>query len=198
MEVVGKYLSLRTDTTVFADFWEYWTHFFLALPHLHRTTFARQTANLQTFYGFCAHVRLCLPVVITRICLVPAIVSEVAVPPDFVAGTSGTVLDDRNYWLPPLPATLRHDGLRLLAPCRWASRDPHPHHAALLYRVRYRIDTAFAFGQLAGRCAAKHVWAHDTWHLWGRLLHKVLFHTLAVHLNLALDQLPLRLSGLVA
>ena len=48
-------------------------------------------------------------------------------------------------------------------------------------RVRYLIDTVF--GQLTDRCQMKRVWARDAWHLWSRLLRKVLSHTLALLLN---------------
>jgi hypothetical protein len=252
MEVVGEYLSLRTDSAVFAYFRAHWASFFPAVAHLHRTTFARQAANLwavkerlwqvvlahtpydpslalvdsfplpvcqfarayrcrrfrgeaaygkdtlirQTFYGFRVHVRLCWPGLITRLCVAPANASELAVLPALLADTTGTVLGDRNYWAPPLTAALHQEGIDLLAPFRWASRDPQPQRAGLLCRVRYRIDTVF--GQLAERCTAKRVWARDTWHLWSRLLRKVLLHTLAVHLNLALAQPPLQLARLVA
>jgi hypothetical protein len=252
MEVVGEYLSLRTDSAVFAYFRAHWASFFPAVAHLHRTTFARQAANLwavkerlwqvvlahtpydpslalvdsfplpvcqfarayrcrrfrgeaaygkdtlirQTFYGFRVHVRLCWPGLIARFCLAPANVSEPAVLPDLVAATSGTVIGDRNYWAPKLTAALWPHGVHLLAPHRWATRDPQPQIAGLLSRFRYRIDTVF--GQLAERCTAKRVWARDAWHLCSRLLRKVLLHTLAVHLNAAFDQPPLQLARLVA
>lgn len=251
MEVVGEYLSLRTESGLFAYFRQHWAHFFPALSAVHRTTFVRQAANLwvlkerlwqalvartrydpalalvdsfplpvcqfarayrcrrfrgeaaygkdtlirQTFYGFRVHVRLCWPGLITRFSLAPANVSEPAVLPDLVAATSGMVIGDRNYWAPTLTAELWPHGVHLLAPYRWASRDPQPHIAGLLSRFRYRIDTVF--GQLAERCNAKRVWARDAWHLWSRLLRKVLCHTLAVHLNLTHDQPPLHLAGLV-
>ena len=89
------------------------------------------------------------------------------------------LLGDRNYHAPRLAEELAGQGVQLLAPFRWASRDPHPERAPLLSRFRYRIDTAF--GQLVDRYRAKRVWARDAWHLWSRLLRKLLSHTLAVH-----------------
>ena len=83
-----------------------------------------------------------------------------------------------------------------MAPFRWASRAPDPMRAPLLSRFRYRIDTAF--GQLVDRDRAKRVWARDAWHVWGRLLRKLLSHTLAVHLSVEADHPPLRLADLLA
>jgi hypothetical protein len=46
MEVVGEYLGLEQDRALFAYFQHHYLHFFPALRTLHRTTFARQAANL--------------------------------------------------------------------------------------------------------------------------------------------------------
>jgi len=45
-ELVGEYLGLDCDTEVFAYFRRHYGHFFPALRGVHRTTFARQAANL--------------------------------------------------------------------------------------------------------------------------------------------------------
>jgi hypothetical protein len=150
----------------------------------------------QTFYGFRVHVRLCWPGVVTRVYLAPANVSELATVPDLAAGTQGWLVGDRNYWQPSLTEQLRAQGLRLVAPFRWATRDPHPRLAQRISRLRYRIDTVF--GQLVERCAIKRVWAHDLWHVSNRLVRKVLMHTLAVLLNLTAGCPPLHLAQLVA
>jgi hypothetical protein len=47
MEVVGEYLGLDQDSALFAYFQQHWSHFFPRLRGLHRTTFARQAANLR-------------------------------------------------------------------------------------------------------------------------------------------------------
>jgi hypothetical protein len=46
MEVVGEYLGLIQDSSLFAYFRQHYAHFFPALARLHRTTFVRQAANL--------------------------------------------------------------------------------------------------------------------------------------------------------
>jgi len=46
IEVVGEHLGLDRDAEVFAYFRRHYSHFFPALAGLHRTTFARQAANL--------------------------------------------------------------------------------------------------------------------------------------------------------
>jgi hypothetical protein len=60
---------------------------------------------------------------------------------------------------------------------------------------RYRIDTVFS--QLSGRYSLKRVWAKDLWHLAGRLLRKVLSHTVAFLLNHRAGNRPLQLSELL-
>lgn len=46
VEVVGEYLGLDRDAELFAYFRRHYGHFFPALRAVHRTTFARQAANL--------------------------------------------------------------------------------------------------------------------------------------------------------
>ena len=144
-------------------------------------TFGKDFVIRQTFYGFRLHVRLCWPGVISRIVLAPANVWEPAVVPVLTEGTFGLLVGDRNYDAPRIAAELAEHGVELLAPPRHKSRDPHPSWNLVLSHVRYRIDTVF--GQLTERFGAKRVWARDSWHLWSRLLRKVLSHTLALLLN---------------
>lgn len=158
--------------------------------------YGKDTLTRQTFYGFRLHVRLAWPGVITRFALAPANVHELTLVPELVEQTTGFVVGDRNYWQLTLATQLQQRGLVLLAPYRWASRDPHPRHSAFLSRIRYRIDTVF--GQLVEGCAIKRVWARDAWHLWNRLLRVVLMHTLGVWLNAQEDRPPLHLAALVA
>src|SRR5690349_22543872 len=156
MEVVGAYLGLEQDSALFAYFRQHYAHFFPALRTLHRTTFARQAANLwrlkerlwqyvlaqvphdptfaiidsfplpvcqfarayrcrrfrgeaafgkdtlvrQTFYGMRVHVRLAWPGVITRFCVAPANIHELAALPALTEQTQGTLVGDRNAWSP--------------------------------------------------------------------------------------------------
>ncbi|GHO90760.1 transposase [Reticulibacter mediterranei] len=46
MEIIGSYLGLSQDTTLFAYFRRHYPHFFPGLLDLHRTSFVRQAANL--------------------------------------------------------------------------------------------------------------------------------------------------------
>ena len=157
--------------------------------------YGKDTLVRQTFYGFRVHVRLCWPGLIDRVLVAPANVSELAAVPALAEGTSGLLLGDRNYHAPRLTDELAGRGVRLVAPFRWASRDPDPTRAPLLSRFRYRIDTAF--GQLVDRYRAKRVSARDSWHLWSRLLRKLLSHTLAVHFTTQAGHPPLRLADLL-
>jgi hypothetical protein len=158
--------------------------------------FGKDTLVRQTFYGLRVHVRLEWPGVITRFCVAPANVHELAVVPALAEQTTGALVGDRNYWSPITTAEWQAHGVTLLTPYRSAKRDPHPRWSARLSQVRYRIDTVF--GQLVDRCAVKRVWARDQWHLCSRLLRKVLMHTLAVLLNVDRGNSPLQLAHVVA
>ncbi len=46
IELIGEYLSLDCDRAIFDYFRRHFSHFFPALRHIHRTSFARQSANL--------------------------------------------------------------------------------------------------------------------------------------------------------
>ncbi len=122
--------------------------------------FGPDALNRQTFYGFRCHVRACRPGIVTRFSLAPANAADLAVLPELVEETRGFVVADRNDWAPAVPEELRAAGITLLAPCRWATRDPDRARSRVLSRVRYRIDTTF--GQLGERDHAKRLWARDT------------------------------------
>jgi hypothetical protein len=85
--------------------------------------------------------------------------------------------------------------LSLLAPFRKASRERKPRPRRLV-KTRRRIETVI--GQPAGRFHARPVWARDPWHLFSRLLRKVLGHTLFDGLCRRHEPLPLRMAELLA
>ena len=157
--------------------------------------FGKDTLVRQTFYGFRLHARLCWPGVISRVVVAPANVHELAAVPALAGRTSGLLPGDRNYRAPALARDLARAGVGLVAPFRRARRDPAPRRAAVISRSRYRIDTLF--GQPVERYHAKQVRARDAWHLWSRLLRKVLSHTLAVLLATETGLPPLHLAHLV-
>ncbi len=134
---------------------------------------------------------------ITRFSVAPANVHELSIVPELVERTRGVVVADRNYWSPPLREELAGRGVELAASYRTKKHDPNPKRSALalLSRLRYRIDTVFS--QLTERYSIKRVWAKDLWHLSGRLLRKVLSHTVAFLLNHQLGNRPLQLSKLL-
>ncbi len=148
-------------------------------------------------YGFRARVRVYRPGVITRFCVAPADAHELSVLPELVEHTSGVVVGDRNYYRSSqTEQELAGWGVELAAPYRNKKRDPHPQRGAFSSSLRYRIDTVFP--QLVGRYSMKRVWARGLWHLSGRLLRKVLSHTLALLLNRRLGNQPLQLSRLLS
>ena len=107
----------------------------------------------------------------------------------------GTVLADRNYYSPPLSRLLAPQGLRFLAPYRWASRDRDPWPRRLV-NARRRVETVI--GQLVARFQARAVWARDAWHLASRFARVLLGHTLAVGLCQRERLSPLGLAQLVS
>ena len=141
-------------------------------------------------------MRVCWPGLLTAVCLAPANVGEREVAPLVAQGTTGLLLGDRNYWAPQLTATLRAQGLTLVAPYHKAQDDPTPRHSALIGHFRGRIEPIFS--QLVGRGTLKRIWARDLWHLGNRLLRKILLHTVCVTFNLDHGRPPLQLAPLVA
>jgi hypothetical protein len=133
----------------------------------------------QTFLGVRTHLHICWPGVIVGLAIAPADVHEMTVAEELLAGSSGWVLADRNYWSPELKQRLAEHSLQLLAPFRKAKNEPRPWPIWLKHK-RYRIETVI--GQLVERFQAKKVWARDAWHFWSRWFRKVLSHTFAVFL----------------
>jgi hypothetical protein len=155
----------------------------------------QDTLARQPCYGLRLHVRRCGPGLLSRRGLAPANVAEPAAVPALAARTRGQRLGDRNSHAPALAQELAARAGRLLAPERWASRDPWPAGRVRLSRFRSRSDTVF--GQLVERYHAQQVWARDSWHLWSRRLRKVLRHTRAVRLTSPAGPPPLQLAHLV-
>jgi hypothetical protein len=162
---------------------------------LGEAAFGKDTLLRQTFYGFRVHVRVCWPGLITRFSVAPADAHELSVVPELVERTGGVVVGDRNYWSPPVREELAGRDIELVASYRTKKHDPNPKRSAYLSRLRYRIDTVFS--QLTERYSIKRVWAKDLWHLTGRLLRKVLSHTVAFLLNHQMGNQPLQLSKLL-
>jgi hypothetical protein len=159
--------------------------------------FGKDMLLRQTFYGFRLHVLVCWPGLISRFSVAPANAHELSVVPELIESTCGGLLvGDRNYHSPKTKEELvRSMGVELLAPYRSKKRDPAPERSAFLSRLRYRIDTIFS--QLTRRYSIKRVWAKDLWHLSGRLLRKVLSHTVAFLLNYQAGNRPLQLAQLL-
>lgn len=159
--------------------------------------FGRDATSRAFFYGLRLHLRVSWPGVVTAISAAPANRSDLEVAPELVAGLRGVVLADRNYWNPRVRDELADEGIELLAPYRHRSEDPTPARSKLLNRVRRQVETVAS--QLVERYHLKRVWARDAWHLTNRLLRKVLSHTLAIRLNVALgaDE-PRQLAHLIA
>lgn len=158
-------------------------------------SYGRDHSTRQTFYGFRLHVRCDRSGRIEAMSLAGADQSDLALLPEIVPPCNRTLLADRNYWSPDMTATLASYGLVLAAPFRQKTFDPDPQRSAVLGKRRWRIESTFA--QLVERYQLKQVWARDLWHVGNRLVRKVLSHTIAMHLNAALGNPPLRLALLL-
>jgi hypothetical protein len=131
----------------------------------------------QTFLDVCTHLHICWPGVIVGLAIAPANVHEIPVAEELLAGSSGWVLADRNYWSLELKGRLAEQDLTLLAPFRKAKNEQKTWPTWLKYK-RYPIETVI--GQLVERFQAKKVWARDAWHFWSRWFRRVLSDTFAV------------------
>lgn len=149
----------------------------------------------QTFHGFRCHIRCVQPEMIATLSLAPANEADRTVLPDLLDGVSGFVVGDRGYWSPDLAAQMRPAGMILLAAYRSATHDPDPSRTYELGKIRRRIETTFS--QLVDRYAIKRVWARDLWHLGSRLQRKVLSHTIATLLCVALGYPPFQHARLL-
>jgi hypothetical protein len=148
----------------------------------------------QIYYGLRAHLRICWPGVIVASTLAPANMHDTEAAEELLEHVQGWALGDRNYWKPEWQATLKQQGLDLLAPYKSAKRQKfrYPHW---LTEKRYRIETVF--GQIVERYQAKKVWAWYAWHLTSRWLRKLVSHRIAVLFCQLLGLLLLRFSELL-
>lgn len=160
-----------------------------------QAAFGRDPGSKATVYGFRDHLRVNWPGVVTAISVAPANIHDKELVPELVEGAAGTVIGDRNYWVPKLTAELAPAGIHLVAPFKKRVSDPDPAGSTTLTRVRWRIETVAA--QFVERFHLKRVWARDLWHLTSRLLRKVLSHTCAVALCLARGHPPLQFAQLL-
>ena len=143
--------------------------------------FGRDASSKCFYYGLRHHLRVYWPGIVTAIAVAPANVHDQELVPELVEGVTGLVLADRNYWNPRLREELATTGVLLLAPAHHRGRDKTPAGSRLLNDVRRRIETVAS--QLVERYQFKRIRARDAWHLTGRILRKMLSHSLAVLLN---------------
>ena len=149
----------------------------------------------NTFYGFRLHALVDPSGLIRSAYLTPAGVDEKDALEDLTEGKVGRVLGDRNYWSPWRMDYWRENGVKVIAPFKHKSRDPHPRWSAFLGGLRRRVETVF--GQFTERYDLKHIRAKDTWHLMSRLLRSFLSHTLMSLINRQLGHPPLQLAQLL-
>jgi hypothetical protein len=214
MEVVGEFLGMDEDKSIYTYFRRHWTEWFPRIARVHRTTFVRQAANLWSVkHALWQHVleqvsmdrevsivdsfpvAMCWPGGIVAVELTPANVHDLTAVEQLTHPSTGWLLGDRNYWSPKLAARLAEKQIPLLARYWSAKRDTQPWPLWLTH-TRYRIETVFS--QLVNRFNAKTVWTRDTWHLTSRWWRKILAHTFAVFVAQQRDlDSPLRFADLI-
>lgn len=158
-------------------------------------TFGHDAISRQTFSGFRCHVRCVQPGMLATLTVAPAHESDRTLLPEVVEGVNGFVVGDRGYWSPTLAEELRPAGIVLLASYRSKTHDPDRARSRTLSHIRRRIETTF--GQVVDRFAIKRVWAKDLWHLHSRLYRKVLSHTIATLVCVALGYPPFQHARLL-
>jgi hypothetical protein len=173
IEVVGEFLGLDTESSIFTHFCQYYSDWFPGLRQITRTTFTRQAAKLwkvkrelwQLLAQQIPHdpnlsIIDSFPVPVCRFARATysRTFRETEGAEEVLQGVAGYVLADRNYWKPDLDQRLKSYGLYLLAPYKSAKHEkqPYPH---FLTHMRYRIETVF--GQLVERFHAKRIWARS-------------------------------------
>jgi len=207
MEVVGEFLGYDTDEGIYEYFLWHWLSLFPELSRAGRSGFVRQASRLaKVKQGLWRHLLLRLPhdpqlsIVdsfplyvcqfarakrcrrfFDEAALAPANVSDVAMAPEVLEGTTGWTLGDRNCWSLKLHTHLKTQGLALLSPPKHRSMDDQFPWSKWLTQKRQRIETVT--GQLVGRYHAKRTWARDLWQLLSRIFRKVLSHTVAVFIS---------------
>jgi hypothetical protein len=158
--------------------------------------FGKDHVIRQTFYGFRLHLRTSRDGIIEAAVLAPANVAETEAVWELAPPAGSTGVGDRGYWSPSLMEELYQGGIRLLAPYKNKRCDPQPGRSRLLRGLHWLIETVN--GQLAGRFRAKRIWAKDLWHLCGRVLRKILSHTVAAWINVSLGHRPLDFAALLS
>jgi hypothetical protein len=189
IEVVGEFLGLDTESSMFTHFCRYYSDWFPSLRQITRTTFTRQAANLwkvkQDLWQRLAQSIPHDPYL--------SIIDSFPVPVCRFARATYTRLfrETATYGYDEVARHI-YFGLRAhvrlawpgvlvdctLAPYKSAKHEKQP-YPRFLTHMRYRIETVF--GQLVERFHAKRVWARDLWHLTSRWMRKFLSHTLAVY-----------------
>jgi hypothetical protein len=144
-------------------------------------TYGWDASSKGFYYGLRHHLRVSWPGIVTAISVAPANAHDQELVPELVDGLTGLVLADRNYWNPRLREELAGAQILLLTPAHHRSRDKTPAGSRLLNHVRRRIETTAS--QLVERYHFKRIRARDAWHLTGRILRKLLSHSLAILLN---------------
>lgn len=149
------------------------------------------------YYGFKLGLRVSLSGMITHYPLLAARPHDINHTEALVEGFHGLVPADKGFLDPYRQQLLEQRyGVRLVATVRSNMKEQHPKELVkACYRWRKVIETVGS--HLTEMFGIARTRAHDLWHYQGRVIRKVLAHTVGVFMNLKLKRPSLDLDGLL-
>ena len=168
---------------------------------LFKTTAAYGKWFGRTFFGFRVHIKITLKGMIRSFILAPSNIHEINFLEDLLEDDHDVwALGDKAYRSAPLEAQLWHERKVYLhtSKRRNESRQSPLPKATIrrLTGIRRLVETVN--GQLEQQFSIKSTLARDVWHLFNRIIRKILSHTFGVFLNMQLNRDPLKLKSVIA
>jgi hypothetical protein len=150
------------------------------------------------YYGFKLGLRVTLSGMITHYPLLAARAHDVNHTEALVEGFTGLVPADKGFIDPYRQQLLQQRyGVRLVAAVRINMKEQQPAEVAKACK-RWRKVVETVGSHLTELFGIARTRAHDLWHYQGRIIRKVLAHTVGVFVNLQLRRPSLDLDGLLA
>jgi len=149
------------------------------------------------YYGFKLGLRVTLAGMITHYPLLAARPHDVNHTEALVEGFTGVVPADKGFIDPYRQQMVKHRyGVTLVAAVRSNMKEPYPRSVSQACK-RWRKVVETVGSQLTELFGIARTRAHDLWHYQGRIIRKVLAHTVGIFLNLQMRRPSLDLDGLL-
>jgi hypothetical protein len=163
-----------------------------------RADYGHCAAKKLDYYEFKLGLRVTLCGMITHYTLLAARPHDVNHTEALVEGFSGLVPADKGFIDPYRPSMLKQRyGIILVAPARANMSEQHPPELLKACK-KWRKVIETVGSHLTELFAIARTRAHDLWHYQGRIIRKILTHTVGVFLNIQMKRPPLDLDGLLA